>query len=140
MAAGVAVVIGAGTIAAVSLTSGPAPARSGRTVIPAGPTDPTAPTDLPLRTLTIEANDFQFQRHNFVVPAGVTEITLVSNEGSHTLVFAAPEFASVHLAAPGGQTTAKVDLAEGHVYTIFCEIAGHRKSGMEATITVSPPS
>lgn len=79
------------------------------------------------------------QIRNFDVPAGITEITLVTADGSHTLAFAEPELSDVLLAAPGGPTSVRVDFVEGHVYTIFDPTPGHRQQGMEATIAVGPP-
>lgn len=140
VAAGVAVVLGAGTIAALTPGPGSNPTRHAHTLGPAGTAMPTEPTAPAVHALTIAATDFHYQVNNFKVPAGVTEINLVSNEGSHTLRFAEPELSYVALTAPAGRTSVKVDLVEGHVYTIFCAIAGHRQSGMEATITVGPPA
>ena len=138
VAAGVAVVLGAGTIAIVTLAPGSDDAGRAHTVA-SNPTPVVHP-------LTVEAHNFYFsdeshqQTTNFNVPAGITEITFVSAEGSHTLAFAEPEFSSVALSAPDGRSSVKVDLVEGHVYTIFDTIPGHRQSGMEATITVGPPT
>jgi|GEM_PF-4784887 Copper binding proteins, plastocyanin/azurin family. len=98
--------------------------------------EPTGPA---LHALEINATNFRFDSQHYDVPAGITEITFVATEGSHTLAFAEPRFAYVELASPGGRSTAKVDFVEGQTYTIFCTIAGHRAAGMEATITVGPP-
>lgn len=97
--------------------------------------EPTGPA---VHTLEIDAVNFHFQAQHFDVPAGITEITFVATEGSHTLAFAEPQFSYVALAAPGGRSTAKVDFVEGQTYTIYCRIPGHRAAGMEATITVGP--
>ena len=130
MAAGVAVIVGGSALALATLTTDSDHRQEvvGRSVVPS-----------PVHHLTITASNFQYQAKNFDVPAGITEITFVTTEGSHTLVFAEPELSYVHLAAPEGRNTVKVDLVEGRVYTIFDTIVGHRALGMEATITVGPP-
>lgn len=97
--------------------------------------EPTGPV---VHTLEIDAMNFQFQAKHFDVPAGITEITFVAAEGSHTLAFAEPQFSYVDLAAPGGRSTAKVEFVEGQTYTVYCTIPGHRYAGLEATITVGP--
>lgn len=100
--------------------------------------EPTGPA---VRFATIEASDFHFEAQHYEVSAGITELKLVSAEGTHTLVFAEPQFSYVHLASPAsvtGEDSVKVDFVEGQTYTIFCTIAGHRAAGMEATITVVP--
>jgi len=92
-----------------------------------------------INTLEVLASNFKFQAKDFPVPAGINEIKYVTEEGSHTLVFAEPEFSYVNLSVPGGKDAAKVTLVEGNTYTIFCTIPGHRAAGMEATITAGKP-
>jgi plastocyanin len=127
IAAGIAAVVSAGaTGLAIALDhDSSAPQSAGSSPAPV------------VHQLTIRASDFHFQAPNFDVPAGITRIKFVSEEGSHTLVFAEPELAYVHLAVPGGRSSAKVELHAGRVYTVFCTIRGHRALGLQATITVA---
>jgi plastocyanin len=80
----------------------------------------------------------KFQAEEFTQPEGILEIKYVDKGEPHTLVFAQPEFAGFKLATPQGPTKRKVKLEEGE-YTIYCNIPGHRDSGMEATLTVTGP-
>ena len=127
---------------AVTRDSGPARSRvrvggaAPSVSVPSPPAEPASPA---VHELTIEASNFRFQGFHFDVPAGITDVRLVSSEGSHTLAFADPDLAYVNLAAPGSRTSVKVDFVAGRTYTIFCALPGHRASGMEATITVGPP-
>lgn len=130
VAVGIAAAVGAVAFTA-TLVVGNEPGAGDRTGTGSQP--PTA------HRLTVEASNFHYQQPNYHVPAGITEITLVSHEGSHTLNFLEPELSYVALAVPDGRASARVDLIEGRTYTIFCSIPGHRASGMEATITVGPP-
>ena len=86
--------------------------------------------------LEIDASNFKFQSTNFDVPAGVVELDYKSVEGSHTLAFDEPQFSYINLAAPAGKSVSKAEFVEGQRYTIYCTVAGHRASGMAATITV----
>jgi hypothetical protein len=105
-----------------------------RPVAPIG--EPTGPA---VHSLTIAAINFHFEAMHYDVPAGITELHLVSDEGVHTLIFDQPQFAYVHLAAPGGPTSVKVDFVEGHTYGIFDPLPGHQRAGEVATISVGPP-
>ena len=139
-----AAVVAAAVIIGVAVTRDSDPERSRVRVgnepptasLPTPPTEPAGPA---VHELTIEASNFRFQGKHFEVPAGLTNVRLVSSEGSHTLAFDTPELAYVNLAAPAGPNVVKVDFVEGRTYTIYCALPGHRFSGMEATITVGPP-
>jgi uncharacterized cupredoxin-like copper-binding protein len=89
-----------------------------------------------IQTTNVEAYNFRFQADNFDVPAGVNEFTYESFEGSHTLVFAEPQFSYFKLVQPGGQEASKFEAVDGETYTIYCDLPGHREAGMEATVTV----
>ena len=137
VAAGVALVVSTGATATLMLLPDSHDAGKPGSV-------PSQPAPI-VHPLTIEAHDFFYsdashlQTKNFTVPAGITEITFVSTEGSHTLAFAEPDLSYVHLSAPEGRNVAKVELAEGRVYTIYDTNSGHRALGMAATITVGAP-
>jgi hypothetical protein len=126
------VVLAVGGIVAADATSDTGHRRepSGVAGEPAGPA---------VHTLTIVASNFHFDATHYEVPAGITELRLVSDDGVHTLVLDQPQFDYVHLAAPGGPTSVKVDFVEGHTYGIFDPLPGHQQAGEIATISVGPP-
>ncbi len=93
-----------------------------------------------INTQLIEGSNFKFQATNFDVPAGINELDYESIEGSHTLVFVEPQFSYLKLVQPGGQKAGKIEAVDGEVYTIYCDLPGHRSAGMEATITVKAGS
>lgn len=96
------------------------------------------PEGPPTAALAVDAlPTLKFQSEEFTLPAGVLEITYVDKGGSHTLVFEEPEFAGFELAVPGGPKKGKVEIGDGE-YTIFCSVPGHRASGMEAALVVTP--
>jgi plastocyanin len=76
----------------------------------------------------------KFQADSFTTKAGINEIKYNDKGGTHTLVFAEPEYAGFILQVPPDDS-GKIDLKAGD-YTIFCDIPGHRAAGMEATLTV----
>lgn len=95
---------------------------------PKGPAVATVEVDA-LPTLKFNATDFP-------TIAGINDILYVDKGGTHTLLFDEPEFRGFKLAVSGaGDDRGKVELEPG-VYTIYCDIPGHRAAGMEATVTV----
>jgi len=99
--------------------------------------EPTGPA---IHSLTIVVSNFRFEAMHYDVPAGITELRLVSAEGTHQLRFDQPQFDYVRLWAPGGgPDRVKVDLVEGHTYGIFDPLPGHQQAGEVATISVGPP-
>lgn len=93
-----------------------------------------------VHTIRVDVVDFHFRRRVFHAPPGINTILFRSREGSHTLVFAAPEFRYVQLAQPGGNDRARVELKAGHRYRIFDTLPGHRAAGEHATIVVDRPA
>jgi hypothetical protein len=73
--------------------------------------------------------------NTFNAPAGINLIKYIDVGGAHTLVFE-QAFPGFELAVPSGLDAAKVDLAAGETYTIYCTLPGHRQAGMEAEIVV----
>ena len=147
--AAIAVLAAAAAVAAamlitVAVTRDSGPARSQVHVggevpgasLPAPPAEPSGPA---VHQLTIDASNFHYQGIHFDVPAGITDVRLVSSEGTHGLASDSPELAYLDLVSLGGHDSVKVDFVEGRTYTIFCTLPGHRASGMQATITVGPP-
>ena len=97
-------------------------------VPPKGPAVATVEVDA-LPTLKFQATDFPTIN-------GINDLAYVGKGGTHTLLFEETEFRGFKLAVNGDQTDqGKVELEPG-VYTIYCDIPGHRAAGMEATITV----
>lgn len=102
----------------------------------AGKTGYQEPAGAAVNTLSVDAlPTLAFQAKNFDVPGGINLIKYVGKGGTHTLAFDGA-FPGFGLAVPTGKDAAKVDLAPGKTYTIYCTIPGHRAAGMEATITV----
>lgn len=136
--------VAAAVIIGVAVTRDSGPARGRVRVVDESPsvsrpTPPTEPSGPAVHELTIGASNFRFDGIHYDVLAGVTNLRLVSSEGSHTLAFDTPDLTYVNLAVPAGRNSVKVDFVEGRTYTIYCVLPGHRFSGMEATITVGAP-
>ena len=88
-------------------------------------------------SIQIVAGDMYYEPENVSANAGTIEITLV-NEGAaeHNVVVEEAGDALVVHADPGQTATGTIDLDPG-TYTIYCDIPGHRESGMEGTLTVN---
>ena len=93
-----------------------------------------------VHTIRVDVVNSHFQRKVFHAPPGINTIVFRSREGSHTLVFAAPELSYVQLVQPGGRDRARVELRAGHRYRIFDTLPGHRAAGEQATIVVDRPA
>ncbi|MGH9035527.1 MAG: cupredoxin domain-containing protein [Acidimicrobiia bacterium] len=81
--------------------------------------------------------EFAFTPKDVTVPAGPVKINL-KNEGKvvHTvLIDGVPDLAKI-VAPKAGAATGTVDLKPGK-YVFFCDEVGHRKAGMEGTLTVT---
>lgn len=93
------------------------------------------PTGPAVASVSVEAlPTLKFQATEFATKAGVNEIKYIDKGGTHTLVFAEPQYAGFELQVPPDDSS-KIDLKAGN-YTIFCSIPGHRAAGMVATLTV----
>ncbi len=87
--------------------------------------------------LTIEALDaLDFDEDSYEATAGTIEIEYV-HDGTvpHDLLIEGYEDELV-LEVAGGTDSGSINLPEGE-YIIYCSIAGHRETGMEATLTVT---
>ena len=85
----------------------------------------------------IAGKEFAFEPKDASVPAGPVTINL-ANTGKviHTLMFEdVPAFTKIS-APKAGTATGTTDLKPG-TYVYFCDEAGHRKAGMEGTLTVT---
>ncbi len=100
-----------------------------------GATPYVAPTGPAIKTLSISAKNFAFTPSALSAPAGILQIDLTSSAGNHDLVIQGlPGF---QLEVSGDtKASGKVLLKKGK-YTFYCDIAGHRSSGMEGTLTVT---
>jgi plastocyanin len=90
--------------------------------------------------LTVVAEDIHFDQKAYSVPAGEVRVAY-PNKGqqTHTLVVQSPAGDKIEpklTVAPGKETGGVYQLQPG-VYTIYCDITGHRQAGMVATLTVS---
>lgn len=87
-------------------------------------------------TLTVIGRDIEFDRDEYLAAAGPIEITL-ANEGSilHSLVIEDVDGLRLVTQSKGDTDVGTVELDAGE-YVIYCDIAGHRGAGMEATLTV----
>jgi plastocyanin len=89
---------------------------------------------------TIETGNFFFRNLDpTAVPVGVTELDITNTEGAHTFVIQDPgvqiEGGKGNMDAPG-DFAVRINFTEAGTFTFFCDIPGHRASGMEGEITV----
>lgn len=82
------------------------------------------------------AEDIRFGEERYAASAGAVEVRL-HNDGSivHTLVVEDVDGFKLEVAGHGDDDRGTVDLEAGD-YTIYCDVAGHREAGMEATLEV----
>lgn len=87
-------------------------------------------------SVTVIGRDIEFDRTSYAAAAGEVEITL-ANEGSivHSLVIEDVDGLRLVTENKGDEDTGSIELEAGE-YVIYCDIAGHRGAGMEATLTV----
>lgn len=105
---------------------------------PQGPASGSAPSaGAEIVTAAVDLTEFKITG-DLEVPEGDLQIE-VSNSGAalHNLVI---EGGPTSIDLNGGETTTlEVGLLDAGVYTIFCDIAGHRDAGMEAELVVGTP-
>ena len=92
--------------------------------------------------LTVKALDpggkYAYDLKEYTAKAGTVDVALI-NEGkeNHNLLIQGVDKGKFKMTvAPGETKTGAVELA-ARTYTIYCDIAGHRDSGMEAKLVVS---
>lgn len=87
--------------------------------------------------LTVVAEDISFPKDTYQADAGTIDVTY-ENEGSivHTLVVEGVDGFELEVASNGDVDEGSVELEAGE-YTIFCDVPGHRGSGMEAQLQVT---
>lgn len=83
-------------------------------------------------------DSLKFDQKAYTGKAGAVKIELV-NDGSlpHTLLIEkVSAFKKLTVTSKGDKSTGTATLEAG-TYTIYCDVAGHRGAGMEATLTIS---
>jgi plastocyanin len=93
----------------------------------------------PAADVVVHAQDpSTFDKARYTATAGAVRIAY-QNDGNllHTLAIEGHPL-KLQLASRGQTKVGDVVLAAG-IYTIFCDIAGHRGAGMEATLVVTGP-
>lgn len=89
------------------------------------------------RPLTVVAQDIKFPAGRFTASAGTVAIEY-RDEGTlpHTLLIEGVDGFRLEVAGTGDVDRDTADLQPGE-YVLYCDVAGHRQAGMEATLTVS---
>lgn len=87
--------------------------------------------------LTVIAQDISFPSATYQAGSGTIDV-VYENEGSieHTLVIEDVDDFKLTVSSNGDVDEGTVELDAG-TYTIYCDVAGHRAAGMEATLEVS---
>ena len=85
-------------------------------------------------TLEVVAEDIDFGADTYEATAGALSVRY-RNDGSikHTLVIEEVDGFKLEVDGNGDEDQGTVDLAAG-TYTLYCDVAGHRAAGMEATL------
>lgn len=84
----------------------------------------------------VVAEDIRFDAESYEASAGAVDVRY-HNDGSinHTLVIEDVDGFKLEVASNGDDDRGTVDLETG-TYAIYCDVAGHRGAGMEATLEV----
>lgn len=99
-----------------------------------GASTPPAADDATLVVTGLDALDFDADAYG--APAGTIEIEYrLVGVIEHSLVVEGREDDLRLVASSGGTDRGSIDLEAGD-YVIYCDIAGHREAGMEATLAV----
>lgn len=87
--------------------------------------------------LTVVADDISLSNSTYSAEPGTVSVTY-RNDGSleHTLVIEGVDEFKLDVPAHGDVDEGSVELQSGS-YAIYCDIAGHREAGMEATLEVA---
>ena len=90
-------------------------------------------------TFTVHAKDvLKFDKSEYTAKSGPITIGY-ANDGNlvHTLLIDGhPDFKKLQVASNQKSDSGTVDLPPG-TYTLYCDVPGHRASGMQATLVVS---
>lgn len=98
------------------------------------PAEAPAAAELPEGAHVFVAVDIDFSKAPETIPAGEQVIAIVNEGGApHNVVF---EGTDVKVEAAGGESASDTYELEPGTYTYFCDVPGHRSTGMEGTVTV----
>jgi len=88
-------------------------------------------------TVEVVAKDIEFPEHTYEAAAGDVSFRYV-NAGAiaHTLLIEDVDGFKLEVGAKGDEDQGTADLEPG-TYVLYCDVAGHRDAGMEATLKVS---
>lgn len=106
-----------------------------------GSDDETAATDGTSSSaddsIVVVAEDIAFPETAFEAVAGEVQVQY-RNDGSiaHTLLIEDVDGFKLEVASNGDVDDGSVELQAGS-YTLYCDVAGHREAGMEATLDVN---
>lgn len=97
----------------------------------------SAGSSVPPGTVEVLAQDIKFPRDRYEATAGTVNFQY-RNVGNiiHTLVIEDVDGFKLEVARKGEIDRGSVDLRPG-TYTIYCDVAGHRRAGMNATLVVA---
>jgi plastocyanin len=91
-------------------------------------------------SLKAEASALKFDKKTATAKAGTVTMTMVNPSGGQAPHAIAVEGNGVDkdgkVVQPGGTSTVSVKLKPGK-YTFYCPVDGHRKAGMQGTLTVN---
>lgn len=95
-------------------------------------------SDLPVGTVAVLAREYEFVADSWSAPEG--EVTFNYESGGqigHTLTIEGKEKEFLLKVSPSApMDSASIQLEEG-VYTVYCDLKGHRDLGMEATLEIT---
>jgi plastocyanin len=91
-------------------------------------------------TVTVVAGNVFFDPSSQQVAAGVVDLVLEGAGGTHTLLFDGRkgrpvEGLRLEVSGEGDRQSLRVRLRPGK-YVFYCDVIGHRRAGMEGTLTV----
>jgi uncharacterized cupredoxin-like copper-binding protein len=102
--------------------------------------DTGAPVSIPPDAVTVHAADISFPTKDFTATAGTVTFVYVNEPGviQHSLVIDGVPKSDFYLEINGaGDQAVGTAQLTAKTYTIFCDIPGHRATGMEGTLTVA---
>ena len=84
--------------------------------------------------LTVVATEFAFDPGSFTVPADTSVEVVLDNQGviEHDITI---DDTDVRIYADASETASGQLMLAAGTYTFYCDIPGHRDSGMEGTVT-----
>jgi plastocyanin len=97
----------------------------------------TGAIDLTVKSLD-PGGKYAYDLKEYTAKAGTVNVALV-NEGreNHNLLIEGVDKKKFKISVTPGQTTSGAVTLAAKTWTIYCDIAGHRSSGMEAKLVVS---